>query len=122
MPGFPQRCAMVAMLSIVGGYLAAPVLPASRAERIELAAHKFAFSSSEIRLVKGKPVTLALTSSDFVHGFSVPELNIRVDLVPGKTVEVAFTPTRSGRFVFLCDNFCGEGHDRMSGMLIVTDD
>ena len=47
---------------------------------------------------------------------------MRVDLVPGKTVELTFTPDRAGRFVFLCDNFCGEGHDRMTGFLVVTED
>jgi heme/copper-type cytochrome/quinol oxidase subunit 2 len=25
-----------------------------------------------------------------------------------------------GRYHYLCDNFCGDGHDRMSGILIVT--
>ena len=72
------------------------------------------------RLKKGKPVTFALTTSDFVHGFNVPDFNVRADLIPGKTVEVTFTPDRAGRFAFLCDNFCGEGHDRMSGFLVVS--
>ena len=30
-------------------------------------------------------------------------------------------PDRAGRFVFLCDNFCGEGHDRMTGFLVVEE-
>jgi cytochrome c oxidase subunit 2 len=37
-------------------------------------------------------------------------------------VEVTFTPDRAGRFVFLCDNFCGEGHDRMTGFLLVLEE
>ena len=70
----------------------------------------------------GVPVTLVLSSADFVHGFAIPDLGVRVDLVPGKTVELALTPDREGRFVFLCDNFCGEGHEEMSGALVVTGD
>ena len=62
-----------------------------------------------------------LSTEDFVHGFSVPDFNTRIDLVPGKTFELTLTPNRAGRFVFLCDNFCGDGHDRMTGSLIVTD-
>ncbi len=54
-----------------------------------------------------------------MHGFAVPELGARVDLVPGRTVTLGLTPPRAGRFTMLCDNFCGEGHDRMSGWLVV---
>jgi cytochrome c oxidase subunit 2 len=95
---------------------------ASGPERIALKATKFDFAVKEIRVRKGRPVTLVLTTPDFVHGFAVPDFNARVDLVPGKTVELTFTPERAGRFVFLCDNFCGEGHDRMTGFLVVTEE
>ena len=40
--------------------------------------------------------------------------------VPGKDVEVTLTPNKAGRFAWVCDNFCGEGHDEMSGWFIVT--
>jgi cytochrome c oxidase subunit 2 len=66
-------------------------------------------------------VTLVLSSADFPHGFSIPDFGVRVDLVPGKTMELTFTPDRAGRFAFLCDNFCGEGHDGMTGMVVVTE-
>ena len=71
---------------------------------------------------KGEPLTLELTALDFAHGFSLPDFNVRADLVPGRKVEVTSTPDRAGRFVFLCDNFCGEAHDDMSGYLIVTEE
>ena len=76
---------------------------------------------SELRLKTGLAVTLMLSTEDFVHGFSVPDFNTRIDLVPGKTVELTLTPNRACRFVFLCDNFCGDGHDRMTGTMIVAD-
>lgn len=121
MTGLAWRCAAIAVSSGVAGYFAAAVANgATGAGRIALTAMKFEFSAKEIRVKKGKPVTFALTTSDFVHGFNVPDFNVRADLIPGKTVEVTFTPDRAGRFAFLCDNFCGEGHDRMSGFLVVT--
>ena len=49
---------------------------------------------------KGVPVTLALTHSDFPHGFSVPDFGVRVDLVPGKTVALTFTPDKAGASSF----------------------
>ena len=89
--------------------------------RVAVTARKFDFSQAEIRVKKGERVTLVLSSTDFVHGFSVPDLGARVDLVPGKQVELTLRPDRAGRFVFLCDNFCGEDHDRMTGVLIVSE-
>ena len=109
------RCAAALVAGGCGGYLAA----AAPGPRIALAATKYEFSAREIRVRKGERVTLVITSRDFVHGFSVPDLDVRADAVPGKAVEVTFTPQRAGRFVFLCDNFCGDGHDRMSGVLVV---
>jgi cytochrome c oxidase subunit 2 len=40
--------------------------------------------------------------------------------MPGKVVSLELTPDRAGTFTFLCDVFCGTGHEDMSGMLIVT--
>ena len=84
-------------------------------------AGKFAFVPGELRVKKGQSITVVLSSPDFVHGFSVPDFNVRADGIPGKTVEITFVADKVGKFHFLCDNFCGEGHDRMSGFLIVTE-
>ncbi len=87
--------------------------------RIEVMARKFELTTAEIRDPVGRPVTLILSSLDFTHGFSLREFELRADCVPGKTIELSFTPNRPGRFGYVCDNFCGEGHDDMSGVLIV---
>ncbi len=86
---------------------------------IKITAKKFEYTPSEIRVKKGVPVVLELTSSDRLHGFNCPELGIRSDINPGKIARVRFTPPRSGTFVFFCDIFCGEGHEDMSGKIIV---
>jgi cytochrome c oxidase subunit II len=115
------RCIVAAAAAGSGGYLAAGALDERPAIRLVVNAQKYDWGSTEIRVRKGERVTLALTTTDFVHGFSIPDFGVRVDLVPGRTVEVVFAADRTGRFAFLCDNFCGEGHDRMSGFLVVTD-
>jgi cytochrome c oxidase subunit 2 len=50
----------------------------------------------------------------------VPELKVRSDIVPGKVMRLALTPDRAGTFTFLCDVFCGDGHETMSGKIVVT--
>ncbi|TFW29807.1 hypothetical protein [Duganella callida] len=57
---------------------------------------------------------------DFPHGFSVPELNLLADLVMDKPVQVRQKPEAEGRFGFLCDNFCGSGHEEMAETMNVT--
>jgi cytochrome c oxidase subunit 2 len=87
---------------------------------IKIEAKRFSFTPNLITLKKGEPVVLEVTALDFPHGFNIPEMNLRHDLIPGKAVPIALTPDRAGRFGFLCDNFCGSGHEQMEGTIVVT--
>jgi len=88
--------------------------------RIPIVASRFSFSPREIRAAPGEQVTLVITSTDFPHGFSIPDLGARIDAMPGKAVELLLPALRAGRYACLCDNFCGEGHDTMVAMLWVA--
>jgi len=88
---------------------------------IKIVAQKFSFTPNEIVLKKGEMVRLDFTSLDFIHGFNVPDLKIRADLPPGKITTVVLTPEKTGTFEFVCDNFCGSGHEDMAGRIIVVD-
>jgi cytochrome c oxidase subunit II len=95
-------------------------LMASEQERvIRISAKKFEYNPKVIKIKKGVPVVLELTSLDRLHGFNCPGLGIRSDINPGKTTRVKFTPAKSGTFSFFCDVFCGEGHEDMNGKIIV---
>ena len=87
---------------------------------IKIVAQRFQYSPNEIVLKKGLPVVLELTALDFVHGFKIPDLNIRADLPPGKVTRVRITPEKEGVYDFLCDNFCGSSHEEMNGRIVVT--
>jgi cytochrome c oxidase subunit II len=117
-----RRRILSAALGSVATSVLARAVAASRDERVDLVAGKFQFSRTEIKARKGRALTIVLSTADFPHGFAIPELGVRADCVPGKPVEVVVVPDRVGRFQFLCDNFCGEGHDRMSGVMVVTED
>ena len=87
---------------------------------VKVVARKFVFLPNEIALEVGVPVVFELTSPDIVMGFHAPELNLRQPIIPGETARVRFTPDRKGTFPFLCDIFCGEGHEGMSGKIVVS--
>ncbi len=63
---------------------------------------------------------LELTTLDVVMGFDLPDFGVRSDIVPGAISRVRFTPDKAGTFTFHCDIFCGDGHESMAGMIVVT--
>src|SRR5471032_3021984 len=102
-------------LTLLQGVVPAKTVRKERVIKIE--ARKFRFAPNVIELKKGEAVVLELTALDFPHGFSLPDFKIRADLVMGKPVRVKLKPEEAGQFGFLCDNFCGSGHEEMSGTL-----
>lgn len=87
---------------------------------VNVVARKFVFLPSQISLKRGEPVVLEFTSPEVVMGFYAPDLNLRTVIIPGTPARVAFTPDRAGTFPFICDIFCGEGHEGMSGTIVVS--
>lgn len=117
------------MMSVVGvGALALAGVAAAKSAAatgkakekvVKLEARKFVYTPDRIVLKKGQPVVLEITSLDFTHGFKIPDWNIRTDLLPGQVTKVHLKPDMAGEFDFLCDNFCGDGHEGMSGKIVV---
>jgi len=84
-------------------------------------AKKFEYSPKDINVRNGIPVMLEFTSLDRLHGFNCPDLGIRADIVPGKTNQLRFTSNKAGPFPFHCDNFCGIGHEGMTGTITIEE-
>ena len=98
-----------------------PVLSAEGEKVIKITAKQFEFSPREIKLKKGQPVVLELTTLDRSHGFNCPDLGVRADIEPGKVSRVRLVPQKTGSFDFTCDIFCGEGHMDMAGKIVVEE-
>lgn len=56
---------------------------------------------------------LIVTSSDVIHSFSVPELKIKIDAIPGRINQGVFYTDRLGHYVGYCRELCGAGHAYM---------
>ena len=91
-----------------------------KARIIPVVARKFTYEPAEITLKLNEPVIFQLTTQDVVMGFSVPDFGVRATIVPGQRIELPMTPTKIGEFTFLCDVFCGSGHENMEGTLRVV--
>jgi len=73
--------------------------------------------TSELVLPANREVDLRLNAQDVIHGFSIPELRLKQNAVPGQTIHIHFTPTIPGTYAILCNQLCGLGHYRMNATL-----
>lgn len=101
----------------IGGYTMAD----EKDKVIQITAKKFEYSPKDIKVKKDVPVVLEFTSLDRLHGFNCPGLGIRSDISPGKTTQLRFIPSKAGTYPFHCDNFCGIGHEGMTGTITVEE-
>jgi len=115
----PRRRRLLTLgLAAVAGTFGVRALAQDRVIRVT--AKKFEFTPSDIELKKGEAVVLEFTSLDVLMGFSLPDFKVRTDIPAGAVTRLRFTPDRVGNFEFVCDNFCGEFHEDMSGKIRVT--
>ena len=87
---------------------------------IEMTARRFTYEPNEIALKAGERVVVAIRSLDFMHGMNLPDLGMRLDLIPGRVTRLNLHPKVPGVIDFVCDNFCGDGHEEMHGRFVVT--
>jgi cytochrome c oxidase subunit 2 len=119
----PRKGLLLAAVIAVGstvGYVAAQPTP-PRAKVIKISAKRFDYTPGHLKLKKGVPVILEFSTRDVLMGFNLPDFNLRADIVPEKVTRVRFVPDKTGTFTFLCDIFCGTGHEQMQGSITVVD-
>lgn len=94
---------------------------ASAPRVIEVVAKRFAFEPSRIEVTEGERVRIVVTSADGVHGVEVKKFRLNTS-VPrgGEPVTLEFTASATGEFPILCSEYCGDGHEEMKGMLVVS--
>ena len=78
-------------------------------------------TANEIHVPINMPVRLVLTSKDVIHSFWVPQLQGKVDLMPGDTNEVRVLVKQAGTYRGQCAEFCGMEHAKM-GIVVVAED
>ncbi|MBI5878754.1 MAG: cupredoxin domain-containing protein [Chloroflexi bacterium] len=75
-----------------------------------------------IRVKKGQPVTLHVTSHDVTHGLMIAELGVDAGVIhAGKWTTVQFTPEEVGEFSYTCNIRCSPLHPKARGMIIVEE-
>ena len=68
-----------------------------------------------LTLPVNRTIVIQLTSRDVIHSFTLNEMRVKQDALPGMTTRTWFTPTVTGDWEIACSQLCGLGHYRMRG-------
>jgi cytochrome c oxidase subunit 2 len=83
-------------------------------------AQAFSYSPSKMKVPVGSTVHFNVTSTDVVHGFEIPSTNVNMMITPGYVSEISYTFDKPGKYLLLCNEYCGTGHHVMAATLEVT--
>jgi cytochrome c oxidase subunit II len=73
-----------------------------------------AVTANEIHIPTGTRVNLIAETADVIHSFWVPELNRKIDMIPGRENRILLYTGRAGRYRGQCAEYCGVQHAHMS--------
>ncbi len=76
-------------------------------------------TSGELHLVVDRPVRFAITSTDVIHSFWIPEFRAKRDATPGQISDLVVTPNQEGTYPIRCAELCGAGHADMVSQVVV---
>lgn len=79
----------------------------------------FSWTPNHIEVPLGSKVTFYVTSADVEHGFSFPETGINTMVTPGWVSSVSYTFRTRGKYLLVCNEYCGAGHQMMAGSIEV---
>jgi cytochrome c oxidase subunit 2 len=84
-------------------------------DRTDPAAKDDITTINQLNFPVGKPVIVHLSSKDVIHSFSLIQMRVKQDTIPGESIPLWFTPTVTGDWEINCSQLCGLGHYRMRG-------
>jgi cytochrome c oxidase subunit 2 len=79
-----------------------------------------AVTANEIHIPVRTPVRLEVRTDDVIHSFWVPQLNRKIDTLPGRTSAIELYADAPGRYRGQCAEFCGLQHAHM-GLYVFAD-
>lgn len=87
---------------------------------VTMVAARYGFFPPIIDVPSDTMVKFRVASADVLHGMHVPNTNATTMIVPGYIAEVTTSFPTAGKYSFLCNEYCGLGHDSMWSRLNVV--
>jgi cytochrome c oxidase subunit II len=80
-----------------------------------------AITANEIHIPARTRVNVVATTGDVIHSFWVPQLNRKIDMIPGRRNRILLSSDKPGRYRGQCAEFCGIEHARMAMSVYVQE-
>lgn len=80
---------------------------------VVMVAARYGFFPLRIEVPANRPVTFRMATPDVIHGVHAPGTSVNVMLIPGYVSQISTVFPRPGEYPFLCNEYCGLGHDYM---------
>ena len=121
MSGMTSLSSVAVCLAVGASVCVAPARAASDPVReIEVTASKYEFSPARIEVTQGEPVRIVIRSTDGKHGFGIDRLDVETEVPKsGNPVSIDVVAVEPGEYEIKCTKWCGKGHKRMKGLLVV---
>ena len=71
-------------------------------------------TANELHIPAGESVQIKVTTKDVIHSFWVPQLNGKIDTIPGQTNTISIEADQPGAFRGQCAEYCGLQHAKMA--------
>jgi cytochrome c oxidase subunit 2 len=75
-------------------------------------------TANELHIPVGRPVGVHLLSNDVIHSVWIPNLQGKIDLVPGRLNELWLRADRPGVYRGQCAEYCGTQHAKMALVVV----
>lgn len=88
--------------------------------RVSVVAQQFSFDPSKIVVPVNAKIDFYITSRDVVHGFLGLGTDVNAEIFPGYVSHVFATFHKPHKYLLACDQYCGIGHQHMTGEVDVV--
>jgi cytochrome c oxidase subunit 2 len=78
-------------------------------------------TANEIHIPARTRVNLVAVTGDVIHSFWVPQLNRKIDMIPGRRNRILLEADEPGRYRGQCAEFCGLQHAHMAMYVVVQE-
>ena len=93
---------------------------AQETKEVQITAKKYEFSPSTVEVKAGTKIIFKITALDREHGFEIANVkNSCVKIKKGETATVEYMAAKPGTVEFKCCEYCGVGHGRMKGKIVI---
>lgn len=119
---FPTRYALAALALLSWAALAGMSSHAAQGtvREFQVTAKKYEWEPARFEVNEGDTVRFTVHSTDSKHGFGIKALKVKQEIPKsGDAVTIELVASRPGEFEIACSEWCGKGHKKMKGVLVV---